>query len=132
MHRAEVLGQVDDGEMVLSSLGSEVHDLITSSSPHKPHLTVEQFVIMPNHVHLLTYISIENQNTTPSHYVKWLKGASTVAYRAAVRAGSCADLGSKLWQAGFNDDIVRNDAHLENARRYIAENVARWSEDEMY
>jgi REP element-mobilizing transposase RayT len=130
-NRAEVLGCIDDYEMVLSDLGSAVHELIISSTRRFPHLTVEQFVVMPNHVHVLTYISIENETTTPSHYVKWLKGTSTLAYRAAVRAGSCPNLGSKLWQVGFNDEIVRNDAHLENVRRYIAENPARRSDDEL-
>lgn len=132
MNRAEVLGRIDNRTMMLSDLGREVHDLVENPPDRFSHLTVEQFVIMPNHVHLLVYIAIDNQSTTPSDFVKWLKGGSTVAYRAAVRSGSCPDLGSKLWQVGFNDEIVRNDAHLENVRRYIAENVAKWSEDEMY
>ena len=31
------------------------------------------------------------------------------------------------WQSRFHDKVIRNDAHLESARRYIAENPMRAS-----
>lgn len=50
-HRQPLLGDVVDGEMVLSEFGRIVeftwHDLVN----HNPDIGLDEFVIMPNHVH---------------------------------------------------------------------------------
>ena len=130
--RRELLGQIYDFRMNLSEFGTIVTQLVSEAASKFPYLTVEQSVVMPNHLHLLLNIGLENEITTPSHLVKWLKGASTAAYRVGVRDGRFPDAGPKVWQVGFNDEIVRNDVHLANVIRYMDENVAKWAEDELY
>lgn len=130
--RYELLGEVVDCEMKLSEFGSMVNVMVADTDRRFPSLSVVQFEIMPNHVHLLLYISIENEITTPSDFVKQLKGISTAAYRNGVREGRFRDVGPKVWQVGFNDEIIRNDIHLENVRRYLSNNVIQWTEDELY
>ena len=37
--------------------------------------------------------------------------------------------GLPLWQRNYYEHILRDDAQLDRARRYILENPARWAED---
>ena len=37
--------------------------------------------------------------------------------------------GAPVWQRGYYEHIVRDEADLERIRQYIAENPARWAED---
>ena len=39
-------------------------------------------------------------------------------------------LGASIWQRGFYEHIVRNEAALTAIREYILANPARWDEDE--
>lgn len=130
--RHDLLGEIVDAEMKFSEFGSTVKALVADTDRRFPSLSVVQFEIIPNHVHLLLHISIDNEITTPSDFVKQLKGTSTAAYRKGVREGRFRDVGPKVWQVGFNDEIIRNDIHLENVRRYMSNNVIQWTEDELY
>jgi REP element-mobilizing transposase RayT len=38
--------------------------------------------------------------------------------------------GQPLWQRNYFERIIRDEAELNNARQYIADNPARWAEDE--
>ncbi len=38
----------------------------------------------------------------------------------------------KIWQRSYYEHIVRNEKSLNEIRRYIVENPARWSEDSLY
>ena len=37
--------------------------------------------------------------------------------------------GVSLWQRGYYEHVVRNDADLNRIRQYIIDNPAQWSED---
>ena len=83
---------------------------------------------MPNHVHLLISINqaAENDNgrliiaPTVSRIIKQFK--SEVTKKA----------GFSLWQKGFYDHIIRNDADYESVWIYIDENPLKWENDEYY
>ena len=55
-----------------------------------------------------------------SSVVNQTKGAVT---RAARRAGHTGF----RWQPGYHDRVVRSERELDHARRYIANNPARWT-----
>jgi putative transposase len=37
---------------------------------------------------------------------------------------------ARLWQRGYYEHVVRNEAELTAIRQYIQANLARWDEDE--
>jgi len=37
-----------------------------------------------------------------------------------------------LWQRGFYEHIIRSETELQEIRAYIADNPAKWREDENY
>ena len=59
-NRAEIFGQVVDGEMKLSALGQIVHDEWMRSIGIRAEIQLyeDEFVIMPNHVHGIVWIVV--------------------------------------------------------------------------
>jgi REP element-mobilizing transposase RayT len=54
--RACMLGEVERGVMRLSALGQIAADFWGDTAAHFPHIRIEPFIIMPNHVHALIQI----------------------------------------------------------------------------
>ena len=89
-------------------------------------VTVDNFVIMPNHVHLLLSIHSErlggrrNAAPTISSVVNQFKGSVTKA------------VGSPCWQKSFHDHIVRDEAEYLKIWEYIDANPGKWTEDRYF
>ena len=99
-------------------------------------LLVESYVIMPNHIHMLIFLSpralpeAQNgpsrtpvptvQNSVPSRFVSTFKRFCNKEY------------GVNIWQYRSNDHIIRNRQDYDEHLRYIYENPMRWYYDELY
>ena len=85
---------------------------------------VDNYVIMPNHIHLL--IRIENDSRRPQvaptvgRIIKQFKGSVT------------KKLGMSVWQKGFYDHVVRDEYDYQIRWQYIDDNPPKWTEDELY
>ena len=56
-HRHECLfGNIIDGRMGLDDVGRTVHACWNEIPDHFPYVTVDEFVVMPNHVHGIFFI----------------------------------------------------------------------------
>lgn len=98
---------------------------ILEISRHYPSVTVDKYVVMPNHIHLLLRIHTNEDGrpmTAPtiSMVMNQLKGAVTKS------AGVC------LWQKGFYDHIVRGEKDYREIWEYIDGNPYKWREDRLY
>ena len=104
----------------------------------REHLSVEKYVIMPNHIHLLLWLK-ENKNKTDN-------GQSRTPVPTNVERANSAcsqfvstfkrfcnkEYGENIWQARFNDHIIRNRDDYEEHVKYIYENPIHWYCDELY
>ncbi|MCA9833107.1 MAG: transposase [Thermomicrobiales bacterium] len=127
---ADLLGTIEREEMRLSRIGQIVQSEIVALARAFDHLVVDAYAIMPNHLHLLIYLSIENADTSVSSVVRHIKGRTAAAYR--VLQGDAETRGT-LWHKGYHDEVVRDDRHLDAVRRYIFENPLKWgNEDRWY
>ena len=88
---------------------------------------MDQFVIMPNHIHMIISIDPENGSmwaSTPTKSLSSLiRSFKTLTSKAA---------NTSLWQRSYYDHIIRNEADCLRVRQYIDQNPARWAEDEYY
>lgn len=112
-------------DVALSQYGKIVDEAIIGISSIYPALSIEKYVIMPNHVHLLLRIRADEFGRpmvapTISRIVNQLKGY--VAKRTI----------KNLWQKSFHDHVIRNYEDYEEHKKYIHENPARWYFDELY
>ena len=74
------------------------------------------FVLMPNHFHLL--ITVE-PNLGLEKAVQYIKGG--FSYRAGKELGSRME----VWQRGFDDQWIKDEAAFVQARQYVLQNPVR-------
>ena len=128
MGRDEIFGEIVNGVMRLSAEGAGVADVWANLPRHYPHVSLDAFVVMPNHVHgivVLGHDAVDGQGRVPLSEV--VRGFKTYAARRVngIRGVS----GTPVWQRNYYDRVIRDERELQNIRRYIAENPARWDDD---
>ena len=109
----------------LTNLGCLVRQCIIEIPMHYPMISVDNFVVMPNHIHLLLQIHTDADGRsliapTISTVVRLMKG--TVSKQA----------GFSVWQKGFDDHVIRNDKDYQSIWNYIQGNPGKWTEDQLY
>lgn len=109
----------------LSENGKIAQEAILSISKHYPMITVDNYVVMPNHIHLLLQIqSDENGRAllapTISKVVQQMKGYVS------------KKIGVSVWQKSFHDHVIRGEADYLEIWNYIEGNPSKWEEDCFY
>ena len=109
----------------LSQMGMVVEAEIAQLSMTYDGIHVDSYVVMPNHVHMVIVIDAQGSGRTQfaptlSRIVKQWKGAIT------------KKLGCPIWQKGFHDHVIRNEAAYPMITEYIQNNPAQWREDRYY
>ena len=117
------IGRPHDVE--LSPYGKIVDEAINNISIIYPSVSVEHYVIMPNHIHLLLLIRADECGRpmvapTMSRLVQQMKGFVTKR------------IGISIWQKLFFDHVIRNRQDYDEHVKYIYENPIRWYYDELY
>ena len=110
----------------------EIADLWIQKLPEKYHeISVDCYVIMPNHIHLLLSVMKDDGRGNPSPTVDtamgWLK------YQITKEINKLRGTpGEKLLQRSFFDHIIRNQDDYYEIYKYIYENPMRWKFDKFY
>ena len=109
----------------LSAAGAIVNNAIGQIPKYYPAITVDQYAVMPNHIHLLLHIQTdENGQEIPaptiSRVIQQLKGIVT------------KQLGYSPWQKLFHDHIIRNRQDYLKIWEYIDSNPSQWKKDCFY
>jgi putative transposase len=115
--RACVFGSIVDDEMKLSSLGRFVQESWTEIPEHFPAATTDVFVVMPNHVHGIVWVSRAGHAPPLPVVIGAFKSA------ASRRAGR------PLWQRSFYERVVRGESELAVLRQHILDNPLKWALD---
>lgn len=113
------------GRPPLSKIGQSIEAQIEILARTYSMVTVDQYVVMPNHIHLMVRIHPpENRRSqaapTLPRIVNQFKGAVTKS------------VGRTIWQKGYHDHVIRNDADYLRIWHYIDTNPAKWREDCYY
>ena len=106
-------------ETELSLYGKIVDEAIHNIPNIYPAIKVDQYVIMPDHIHLLLRIRADEYGRpmvapTMSRVVKQLKGYVS------------KKIGVSIWQKLFFDHVIRNKEDYEEHVKYIYENPLKW------
>ena len=102
--------------------------------PNKfPTVSLDAFVIMPNHMHGIIVLDQPNTTTAPTslgQVIQWLKTMTTNAYIHGVKGADWPPFDRRLWQRNYYEHIIRNERELNAIRLYIAANPDNWQADE--
>lgn len=131
----------------LSSIGKIAQQYWLDIPNHFPHIGLDEFVIMPNHIHGILTIkekpAVENKETQVNNKEKNQQMAckspkpgsiSTIirSYKSAVtRDARKVNLGFG-WQSKFHDRIIRSQMSYLRIVFYIKNNPKRWEIDSMH
>ncbi len=144
-NREHLFGHVDKGKMVLNNAGDVIKKSLLEIPEHFPNVTIDEYVIMPNHVHCIMIISVGANNHSP------LRGYSPQQVNSPKhpKSGTSKTIGSivrgfkigavkwfrentdiqKPWQRNYYEHIIRNENELNDIRKYIVNNPISWDAD---
>ncbi len=130
-HNKSILGAIVGGRCVLNELGKGVEDVLAGLPLKYTELELGEFVIMPNHVHMI--VTIQRRATNKENHLGFLvgrfKGASAFIYGRMKKAGKVEDIGEHLWQVDYWDDLISSEDEFRSFERYIRDNPKNWSRD---
>lgn len=117
-------GEIIDQTMKLSSVGIIANVLWHEIKNHFPQVTLDEFVVMPNHLHGI--IALEKQEKSVS--------ISTIigGYKAAVTRHSRRLNLEIAWQSSFHDAIIRDEEMFLRVKKYIQNNPKNWQSDKFH
>ena len=94
-----------------------------------PYLTVDKYVIMPNHIHIILILNNESAGASPRPTVMDI----VCAYKS-LTTKECKKNGfdGKLFQTSFYEHIIKGCYDYKALVKYIYENPMRWYYDELY
>ena len=131
-------GVLDCPQIELTRYGKIADKYIKQLNDFYNHLSVEDYVIMPNHIHLLLWVK-ENKSTTDNGQSRTpvptnIERSNNVCsqFVSTFKRFCNKDYGENIWQARFNDHIIRNRDDYEEHVKYIYENPTRWKYDKLY
>ena len=109
----------------LSHAGQIVEQAIQNIEHYYPAITLDHYVVMPNHIHLLLQINTDENGRpmvapTISTVIQQMKGYVT------------KQLGRFIWQKLFHDHVIRNENDYRIIWEYIENNPVQWELDCFY
>ena len=129
------LGDIVNYEMKLNRIGKIVKNQLLWLEKQYPYVLLDEWIIMPNHVHAIIMINdfcvgtgrdLSLQNKTKIKPLSEIIGAFKTTSSKLIHQNSFPDF---KWQRSFYDHIIRNERSLNNIRDYILGNIEKWGED---
>jgi REP element-mobilizing transposase RayT len=140
--RKPVFGRVVDHKVQLSEIGMLAQREWLRIGQRFPHVGLDEFVVMPDHVHGILLLkdvkatfTESNDPDAPSsqiHVVPGSLGAIVRAYKSTVARlvnfNRFSD-GNSLWQRNYYERVVEDERDLERIREYIRSNPMNWPKE---
>lgn len=122
----EYFGHVENGKMILNEYGKIIYGKIEWLEEKYPYFELHNYVVMPNHVHVLFEINSVKADDKKVKSVSSLMGAmKTTSSKDIHLAGN-----EKFqWQRSFHDHIVKSPQRYDLIYNYITDNPKRWKSD---
>lgn len=124
--RQRTLSQiVGDGFPVPTPQGKIAEEWILHIPSKYPDVSVDQYVIMPDHIHMLLMIDRTNGTGNPSptlgNIIGWYKYQVTKCVNATF-----GSQGDPFFQRSYYDHVIRNQQDYDETWQYIANNPKNW------
>ncbi|MCX6740309.1 MAG: hypothetical protein NTZ49_03720 [Candidatus Parcubacteria bacterium] len=139
--RGPFFGEIKDFEKALNDLGKIAHDYWQEIPKHFKNCELDEFIVMPNHIHGILYIFYNNEDEYRKNVgnadLRSLRNTKMVLPKIILQYKSSVTrrINNQFkinfaWQKSFHDRVIRNDDELSKIRDYIFANPAKWAEDQ--
>ena len=132
IHESPEIEIHESPEIELTDYG-KITDETIRNIPERYKATVDRYVIMPNHIHLIIIITDDEELRAIRESP--LRGRSVISKVIGyVKMNASKEIHGKyddavIWQRGFHDHIIRDRRDYEKIAKYIYENPIRWQYD---
>ena len=117
--RLEMLGEIIEDDIKLTKEGNIVKQNINKIEQIYKNTIIDEYVIMPNHIHILLLINYKS-SVTISKIIKHFKTNIT------------REIEYSIWQKSFYEHIIRNEKEYLKIKEYIKNNVINWRKDKYF
>lgn len=132
-NRLKLLSAITNGKgkiplVKLSPIGTEVEKSISYINENVHGVTIENFVIMPNHIHLIVILDLEQTRTLSlADVIGRLKSFTNKRFNQIQGIQNAI-----LWQRSYYDHVILDEEDYGNIWDYIDRNPVMWLEDEYF
>lgn len=147
-NRTPYFGKITNNELILNECGNYALNCLISINKHFSYVEIENYVIMPNHLHFILFIkdtedikklgkerktllvtSLQHSIISPQS-----GSLSTIvrSYKSAVTNLCNKNNISFKWQSRYFEHIIRNEKSYTKLSNYIQNNIINWELDDLY
>jgi len=151
--RQNYFGEIIDWKMILNDFWKIAEKYYLEITKHFPFVILDEFVIMPNHIHGIIIIdkssfvearqlcdeNVETRqclvstgwNNRFQNQWKWTISSIIWSFKS-VCTKTINKTQNKIffsWQPNYYDRIIRNEDELQRIKQYISENPLKWEQD---
>jgi len=136
--RQQVFGKIVNDEMILNESGRIAEKCWQDIPAHFPDAKIDEFVVMPNHVHGIIQIekSHYNQHVGNRHAYSLPRNTQLIpniigSFKSSVMRIIRKQIPSVdfRWQSSFHDRIIRDEKEMNAYQEYIRNNPLNWAVD---
>ena len=128
--RKELLSKIvgDDAHIVpgnsLSEIGLICDKYINNINIKYENVTVDKYVIMPNHIHFIIFLHGTMWASSPTKNIETIiRSFKTMVTK---------EIGFSIWQRSYHDHIIRDEKDYQKIWEYIDTNPLKWNLDCFY
>ena len=103
-----------------------VHKWIRETENKYPDVTIDKYVVMPDHLHLIVTIKERYTGCSLPDVMRFFKTMTTNEYIRGVKDGVLLPFDGKLWQKSYYEHVIRNQQDYNEIWEYIENNPAKW------
>ncbi len=125
-------GVLDGPQPILTKYGKVAEKQIQAMNEFYKDISVDKYVIMPNHIHLLIRILCTTDEYGPSRTPVPTRNSIISRFVSTFKRFCDKEYGENIWQPRSYDRVIRNDVEYQKVWQYIDENPVKWELDKFY
>ena len=145
-----LFGRIVSNEVVLNKGGLIARDEWLKTAQMRLNIQLDEFVIMPNHIHGIIIIDNDSRGTmhraptipphipmieqfgkpTPSSIPTIVRGFKSAVTNHINQTRNTH--GVPVWQRNYYEHVIRDEISLDKLREYIRINPQKWAQDALY
>lgn len=121
-------GEIYDKKMHFSDIGKYTEECIDKIKEHFPIAEVLEYVVMPNHIHMILHIEGSNVTNNRNSFGPQSQNLASIirGFKIGVTQYANANNIKFAWQSRYHDHIIRNMKEMNRIAEYIRNNVIKW------
>lgn len=121
-------GEIYNESMHYSDIGKYAENCIINISEHFPIATVLEYVVMPNHIHLLICIECSACSCAMNVFGPQSQNLASIirGFKVGVTKYARVNDIEFAWQERYHDHIVRDKYEMSRIVNYIRNNIINW------